>query len=309
MRLYGMYYLCKEYIKSIENMNVEIKVVNGNQMRFISGWKKKSRILNELAKINPLTASAKEMYEAIPTVFCEDDQFDIGGATSEKFRLAKIKLLAEMNMLIKLYELLNTQKLEGISGGFDIKLPQFDDIGEFSECLKDLEFVIKQCPYLSRDDCRIKYGSVDVGSTWVTFLLIGTGASAILLNLSKLVDVAVKIKSHVVTVKMQEEALRSMELKNEMASEFCDTFKKVNNAITDHYIIELQQEMGELKDGEEKDKVRRSLEKLAFWMDRGMQIYSTIDAPKEIRDLFPEQVEATYLTDNIQKLLEMKKEE
>ena len=40
-----------------------------------------------------------------------------------------------------------------------------------------------------------------------------------------------------------------------------------------------------------------------------MQIYSTIDAPKEIRDLFPVQVEATYLTDDIQKLIEMKKDE
>lgn len=309
MRLYGMYYLCKEYIESIESMNVETKTVNNTPVKFIRGWKKKSQILNELAKIKPLTENAKKMYEAIPTVFCEQDEFDIGGATSEKFKQAKIKLLAEMNMIIKLYEILNTQKSEEISGGFDIKLPQFDDIGDFSECLKDLEFVIKQCPYLSRDDCRIKYGSVDVGSTWITFLLVGAGASAMLLNLSKLIDAAVKIKSHVITVKMQEEALRSIELKNEMASEFCDTFKKVNNAITDQHITELQQEIGELKDGEEKDKTRRSLEKLAFWMDRGMQIYSTIDAPKEIRDLFPEQVEATYLTDNIQKLLEMKKEE
>ena len=290
-------------------MVVETKVVNGAQIKFISGWKKKAQILNELAKIKPLTENAKKMYEAIPTVFCEQDEFDIGSATSEKFKLAKVKLLAEMNMIIKLYELLNTQKLEEMGGGFDIKLPQFDDIGDFSKCLGDLEFIIKQCPYLNLDDCRIKYGSVDVGSTWITFLLIGAGASAMLLNLSKLIDVAVKIKSHVVTVKMQEETLRSMEIKNEMASEFCDTFKKMNNAIIDQRLAELQQEIGSLKDGEEKDKTRRSLEKLAFWMDRGMQIYSTIDAPKEIRDLFPEQVEATYLTDNIQKLLEMKKEE
>lgn len=309
MRLYGMYYLCKEYINTIENMNIETRMANGIQVKFIRGWRKKSQILNELAKIKPLTEAAKKMYEAIPTVYCEQDEFDVGNAICEKFKLAKVKLLTEMKMIIKLYELLNTQKPEEIGGGFDIKLPQFDDIGDFSKCLGDLEFIIKQCPYLNLDDCRIKYGSVDVGSTWITFLLIGAGASTMLLNLSKLIDVAVKIKSHVVTVKMQEETLRSIGLKNEMASEFCDTFKKVNDAIIDQHLVELQQEIGELKDGEEKDKTRRSLEKLASWMDKGMQIYSTIDAPKEIRDLFPVQVEATYLTDDIQKLIEMKKDE
>ena len=69
---------------------------------------------------------------------------------------------------------------------------------------------------------------------------------------------------------------------------------------------ELQNELGKLNDGEEKDKVGKSLEKLAYWMDKGMQIYSTIEAPPEIKDLFPEQEELSFLTDDIQKLIEMK---
>ena len=36
-----------------------------------------------------------------------------------------------------------------------------------------------------------------------------------------------------------------------------------------------------------------------------MQIYSTIDASQEIKDLFPVQDDLTHLTDNIQKLIDM----
>ena len=48
------------------------------------------------------------------------------------------------------------------------------------------------------------------------------------------------------------------------------------------------------------------MEKLAFWMDKGMQIYSAIDAPTEIKDVFPKQQEVSFLSDDLIKLLENK---
>ncbi len=308
MRLYGMYYMCKEYIGLVKTMQVESRNENAVTIKFINGWKEKSQILNEIAKIPPLRENALKVYETIPTMYRDKDSFDIAGKIAEGFIARKRDLMTAMDTVIKVYEAINIEQ-EKTDGGFDIKFPAFENIKEFSRCLEDLDFVINQCPYLRRGDCEIKYGSVDVGSTWMTFLLIGSAASALLFNLSKLVDAAIKIKSHATTVKMQEEELRSMELKNDIADEVINAFKRMNRGITDRSIAELQQEIGELKDGEEIDKTRMSLEKLALWMDKGMQIYSTIDAPSEIKDLFPAQIEATYLMDNLQKLIEMKKEE
>lgn len=309
MRLYGMYYLCKEYIKLIEEMKIEGRKEGNHTIRFISDWKRKSVILNEIAELSPMRERARKMYEVIPRVYRDSDKFDITDGDAQRFIAARTELVVAIDTVIELYETINDKQEKQISGGFDIKLPEFKDIGEFSKCLEDLNFVINQCPYLRNGDCYIKYGAMDVGSTWITFLLLGSAATVLLTNLSKVVDAAVRIKSHVATVKMQEEALRSIEIKNELATEVMNTFKEVNNVITDQCIIELQREIGELNDPEEIDKTRRSLEKLALWMDKGMQIYSAIDAPAEIKDLFPTQVEATYLTDDIQKLIEMKKEE
>ena len=41
-------------------------------------------------------------------------------------------------------------------------------------------------------------------------------------------------------------------------------------------------------------------------MDKGMQIYSSIDAPVEIKDVFPLQQETNFLSDDLIKLLENK---
>ena len=117
---------------------------------------------------------------------------------------------------------------------------------------------------------------------------------------------SVKIKSHLSTVKMQEEALRSVELKNEVLTEVLDAFKKTNKVITDKCVKELEGELGELKDGEEEDKVGRCIQKMGDWLDNGMQIYSSIDAPQVINVVFPEQPEVYFLSDDIVKLLEEK---
>lgn len=155
-------------------------------------------------------------------------------------------------------------------------------------------------------DGQIKYGTIDVGSTWLTFAIGGAAATTIISNLAKIVDNAIKMKSHITTVKMQEEALRTLEVKDEIAAELLETYKKTNQVLTQNSVTELERELGELKDGEERDKVGKTLEKLAFWMDKGMQIYSAIDAPTEIKDVFPKQQEASFLSDDLIKLLENK---
>ena len=169
-----------------------------------------------------------------------------------------------------------------------------------------MEFIIDHCPFLKRDDATIKYRSTDTGSFWITFLVVGAGAAFLLTNLSKVVDAAVKVKSHMVTVKQQEELLRSMELKNELVTGFLTTFNKINKQLTDQCVTELEENIQKTADGEEFDKAGMSLEKLALWMDKGLQIYSTIDASEEVKDLFPKQENTELISNEVLKLLEMK---
>lgn len=306
MRLYGMYYTCKKHIEYVKNMKVTNKTTAREATWSIKSWAERSKVLNELAKMKPLRTPAREVYEAIPVVYRDQDEFDISGTVKDRFVAARGKLIVAMETVIDMYETINPKKVIDEDYGFDIKMPEFDDLGEFSKCMEDLDFVMKQCPYLNDKDGQIKYGSIDVGSTWLTFIIVGVGATTIMTNLAKIVDAAIKIKSHITTVKMQEEALRSVEIRDEIAAEVLDAYKKANRVLTQKSVAELEQELGELKDGEEKDKAGKALEKLGYWMDKGMQIYSSIDAPVEIKDVFPLQQETNFLSDDLIKLLENK---
>lgn len=306
MRLYGMYYTCKKHIEYVKNMKVTNKTTAREATWSIKSWAERSKVLNELAKMKPLRTPAREVYEAIPVVYRDQDEFDISGTVKDRFVAARGKLIVAMETVIDMYETINPKKVIDEDYGFDIKMPEFDDLGEFSKCMEDLDFVMKQCPYLNDKDAQIKYGSIDVGSTWLTFIIVGVGATTVMTNLAKIVDIAIKIKSHITTVKMQEEALRSVEIRDEIAAEVLDAYKKANRILTQNSVAELERELGELKDGEEKDKAGKTLEKLGYWMDKGMQIYSSIDAPVEIKDVFPLQQETNFLSDDLIKLLENK---
>lgn len=304
MRLYSMYVLCKSNIGFIKNVKGQGMTTNSGTFVRVNNWLSCIEALDKLANIPGLKESTTKFYESVPVILRGRDVFDLDSANYTGLDLAKKELLSSIGTIISMYEQMGLPQNTGL--GFDIKLPQFVSIKDFSNCIKDLEFIVNQCPFLSVPDSEIKFKSADVGSFWITFLVAGTATSQMLLNLSKLVDAAVKIQSHVVTVKQQEEQLRSMELKNELTSELIGTFKKVNKSLVDKTVHELESDLGTLKDGEEVDKAGRSIEKLADWMNKGLQIYSAIDAPEEIKDLFPPQEEQQLLNDDIIKLLEQK---
>ena len=306
MRLYGMYYTCKKYIEYVKDMKVYAKNTGGNTSWSINSWKEKSIVLNELGKMNPLRTYARKLYETVPIVYRDRDEFDITDTVKDNFVTAREILVIAMETIIDMYESINPNKMINEEYGFDIKMPEFYDLGEFAKCIEDLNFIIKQCPYLNDKDGQIKYGTIDVGSTWLTFAIGGAAATTLISNLAKIVDNAIKMKSHITTVKMQEEALRTLEVKDEIAAEVLEAYKKANRVLTQNAVTELERELGELNDGEERDKVGKTLEKLAFWMDKGMQIYSAIDAPTEIKDVFPKQQEVSFLSDDLIKLLENK---
>ncbi len=304
MRLYSMYFLCKSNISEIENITIPTKVFNGSQVRYITNWLDIVKVLNKLSGVSCLKPAASALFESIPPMLRDRNQFDFDSQTYAVFKEEQRNLISRMYTIIDLYE--NSHNDDTDALGFDIKLPEFSSIKEVAQCMRDLDFIIGQCPYLILPDSEIKYKTVDIGSFWITFFVIGAAASKILQNLSKIVEAATRIKSQVVTVKQQEEILRSMEFKNDIAMDMIDTFKQINKQLTDRCVKDLENDIDELKDGDEFDRVGKSLEKMAEWLARGMQIYSAIDAPTDIKALFPQQEEQPLLNDDIIKLLEMK---
>ena len=106
---------------------------------------------------------------------------------------------------------------------------------------------------------------------------------------------------------MQDEYLASMKQKNEIGQDVIDTFNQIKNKMLDDDVSELEKECDlAITNPEDRDKTARNIEKLSMLIDKGVEIYSAIETPNEIKVMFPFSENTTLLPDGLQKLIEEK---
>lgn len=297
MRLYMIYKICKKSIPALEQCEISDSYTDGQFILKVNGWISAKSSIEQLYSIEAFKEIAKKIYESVPVFYRNVNQWQCA-SKGIRFGSDMRTLIAEMGGVIKVYESFGYQKEQL---GIDIKMPQ-GDFRDFAANIKALDYIFTQCPLLKVNDGEIKFSNVDVGSTWLTFFIVGAGATILAKNIAALVDKAIAIKSHLNNIKQQEELIRSSQTKNEILEETKKTFDILREAIIEQALEELQSNEVKIIGAEEKDKAKLALEKLAELIDKGMGIYASIDTPDEIQVLFPE-VETERITDNVTKLL------
>ena len=305
MRLYNIYYLCKNLIEIIKKDKIETKKYSSEY--FINNWNEYKTALQSLRQIPMFSKIVEEIYETIPVFVREKNRPEIDIDTKNNFIKKNNNIILQMQTIIDLYESMN---LKNRKKGIDIKIPECNELKEYVGYLREIDFIFTQCPYLLSENEQIKFANVDVGSNWLSFLIeLSTGSTAtclILNNLAKLLDKAIILKSHYLSVKQQEEVLKTAKQKSELTKSEIEIFNTLKNHYMNEVVSELEKEIEPLKDGEERGKVEKSLEKLATLLDKGVEIYASLDTPKDVQVLFPELGETEKLPEDILKLLEDK---
>lgn len=306
MRLYNIYYICcvckdeiDENLDLVSNKNEKGQIVSYR----IKGWGKCRKALEQLRNISCLKEYSENVYGTIGVIERDQENPVVSPDVKNRFEKSLNELKIAIESIKRLYRSLDIGES---SAGIDIKIPKCETLKEYVDYLKEIDFIFSQCPYLLSSEEEVKFNNVDVGSQWITFSVITAGTFCILNNLAKLIDKAIFIKSHIISLKQQEEILETMRLKNEATNETIDVFKKMKRMVMDGYVNDLESEIGELSNGEERGKVEKSLEKLSLLIDKGVEIYSSIDTPNEVKVLFPTNEDNLILPDNIIKLLEKK---
>lgn len=305
MRLYNIYYLCKNLIGIFLKDRIETKKVNMEYV--INNWDEYKTALQSVRKIPLFTNLADDIYNTIPVFVRENSRPEIDQNTKIKFCKKNDCIIYKMSAIISLYESMDLQKNKN---GIDVKIPTCKDLEDYICYLKELNFIFTQCPYLLCENEKIQFSNVDVGSNWLSFLIeISSGATLtyyIINNIATLLDKALILKSHYLNIKSQKEALKIANKKTELTNEELDIFKTLKKHYTDEIISQLEEEIEPLNDGEERGKVEKSLEKLATLLDKGVEIYASLDSPKDVQVLFPELGETKRLPEDILKFLEDK---
>lgn len=188
------------------------------------------------------------------------------------------------NKIVAITDMFDSLNYRLDSDGFDIKLPNQMTLSELSKCTHDLEIIFSVCPLFKGQSSTITFSAVDVGSIWLAFGIVG--ATIIINNVAELVDKAIIIRSHYLTQKMQEEQLRSLQLSNEERENFIKVqkilAKNMLNQETDNLAIK-----HDITDPEDKERLKASLQLLSDWMCKGLEVYASVQAPPEVKAIFP----------------------
>ena len=203
--------------------------------------------------------------------------------------------ILQMQSIIVLYQSMGHAQ----SIGLDIKIPETDNITEFKKYIDNLEFIFTKCPFFQSDEASLKLETADSGSIW---LVIGVACasvaagSALLNNIAAFVDKCFVIKSHRLTCKRQEQEIEKAKLEQNEKEELIKNVNKMYKIGVANAIRELEESTEyHIKDGDEMGRVEQAFEKLEKMIDKGMQIYSSIDSPDEVKVLF-KPLEMHYLS-------------
>lgn len=304
MRLYNIYYICKAALNGLREIKEESLQNNAKRLR---GWSVGKQALESLFAIDFIKDDANKLYNILSPIDREKTNPDIGANTFSEFVKLYKTLIEKLESVVDLYESMK----DGTSRpGIDIKIPQCESLKDYIKILNDIDFVLTQCPYLRNENEEIKYKGTDVGSDWITFAIVvstATSASFVILNnLASIMNKVISLKSNKKILDMQEETYKAMQLKNEVTQDVIDAFDKMKQITYKNYVDELQEELGALKDGDEEGRVSKSLEKLTTLIEKGVEIHTSIETPKEIKVLFPFVEAQQTLPDGLLKFLEDK---
>lgn len=298
MRLYNISYICKKYLPDIQ----EVKIIFEASGYRVKGWGKCKKSMEIIRNIDYFRTIVDKIYFSLDAFNRDLEEPLISQIRANSIEQNFKELLGAMKVLAELYDF---SKMEKSGGGIDVKIPNCDSLKEYISYLKDIDFIFTQCPYFLNDKEEIKFKKVDIGSQWLIFCIVGiSGSFYILNNLAKLIQKVVEIKSNVLVYKQQEEVLKEMQKKNEVSKEILEVFNKMKQIVIDKCVTDLESDIGELSDGEERDKVKKTLEIMMKLMDKGVEFHSSIETPKEIQVLFPPEKDIEALSDNVLKLIE-----
>lgn len=296
MRIKYMYYVLKSNYETLEKFKIYNEPYKVGSTQYnrgkVENWESVRDSLVSVSSIDSLKDLCSLFLEN-PYFSKIDNSFTIPYETYQDL-LPKYNIL--MERIRGVIDFCEVAGFDIIESGFDIKMPATENLDEFSKNIEMFNKSINQCPYLNVNDEKISLKKTDSGSIWFEFCVVAAGASVVLFNLAKIVDKCVKIKSHLVTVKQQEESWRHAKLKNDTLETLVAANKQVTQVMLDECIEELRREIPDVElNKEDEQRVKYSIETISKLMEKGMEIYASIDAPTEVRDLFPASEELSFL--------------
>ena len=297
MKFRNVFLISREYYGAISGITQQAITVNGRSGSRVFGWNNAVGAVTKLLEIPLFEREASELIERIPSFYRTSKIFDVSNEEWNKISKAQMTLLKKMENVIEIYQMTGQEMEEKC--GVDIKLPQYSDFSEFAKYISDLELIFTKCPFIKNEEEKLEFENVDIGSTWLTFFVVGSvavvGGSILLNNIAAFIDKCIVIRSHYLTIQKQK-----VDLDKEKRTE--EEKKVILKYIEEMYMKNVDFEMQELenlthvtlKDPEERSRALLTINKMGELIDKGLQVCASLNSPSETKALF-EPLEMKYI--------------
>lgn len=286
MRLSEVYFICKNALDNWVDPAFNEYPRNGTPSDYsLQNTEELREIVNPLRQVDCLQETIAYIGENFHDLDDPPYHEYFNSATKVQGNYQIQNLKRQIATICNLYESMGLS-IEDDQTGFDVKLPAGISLEEISRCTHDLDLILNKCPIFSGIDSTVSFERTDVGSFWLTFFVAGLATYSFLEALAHLIDKAIIIRSHHLTVKEHEIRVQELGLSAEAAESLTKAYTEMSEKLLEKAVQELAQEH-DVKSPEDQERVRAAIKALSDWMDKGLQIYPSLSAPQEVKAVFP----------------------
>lgn len=291
MRLEEIYYICNRWQNILSDINKDLNsVLRDEKVDLRSIFQeigpKFKIILTEIGRIDILKPQVAELIHYIEygkSLNKPADVFYSQEAEFKRFNTKLQRLLYDIMLISSLCKSLGYKAYKEGEVRFCVKVPQNSELLDFSKNISEFNVILNQCPILQSNDSQIKLKKVDIGSVWMDFVIVGTGAVMLLNKLAAFVDHAIAIWSHKKTLDQQIQQFKKMQLDNCLIENMINTHDEITKTIVKKVSSEL---ISDNMTSEDAARMDMCFEKMMNLFDKGLEIHEAIEQ-RSVKPLFP----------------------
>ncbi len=292
MRLRDIYVICELQLDTVGELRPEpIKDnVTKRVIRYEIDYEKTEQCLNILSGVEFIRSDIEQMYKAIPVIQRGNNRINLSESEYTKFERFRVSVFNKMSVVKDLYRSIFPDTEIGTSEyqGLQIKLPPFSNLDELDSHIKSLKTIFKIPTITKVKDVEVKCTTTDIGSFWLIIQIAGATAAVgtAIERIAAAVKSVIDIRGLHIDNQIKQESLVTQKEKNKLLKTINDLHEQLINAKAG----ELLEDAALSTDNDEDyGTMKNGLSSLYEMMDKGMEIYSLIDNPKQTTDLFPEE--------------------
>jgi len=181
----------------------------------------------------------------------------------------------------------------------NVKLPEPSDFEDLVKTMSTLQKSLSQVVVHKDIDGYVNINNWEHGSYWIELIL---GTQAAVAVVSSIAWAAAVVSKKYNENKILEKTVRSLDIKNESLEDILKSQKEMTRILVEAEANQVVDKHFTDRDPEQIKRVQASIKTFAKLIQDGAEVHSSLMAPEEVKNLFPDYKKIDLITSKIKQL-------